>query len=186
MSQHIKKVQSTVHTTAVGTITKQLIASKFEGFLTGATSCNIGAVIKQPDWSFRPYTRITDGPYRDGSNREFPTFVVEVRAEDLENELALWVSDATTVNVAIGIRIGKLSDPMIFYMFTRGQPGHVEINLQTFDNYEVIRIPSELVYHGGHTPRNAAEFFELDLVPIVNEINQMRMEDEQRAEARGL
>jgi hypothetical protein len=70
----------------------------------------IGSYIKEPDMTMRPTgLRIGDGVLDDGFGFPFPTLVVEAAfaesREQLLEDLEMWISPKTSVQVAIGIKI---------------------------------------------------------------------------------
>ncbi len=121
----IKKISSVIHNGAARAINKQLILQNVDGIFSGSVSCKINNnIIKEPDESFIPFEKKTSGPFLDGYFQEFPSLVIEIahKNEEFIDELKSWVSDETTVNIAIGICIGKKFEAhnLLFYMVSRG------------------------------------------------------------------
>jgi hypothetical protein len=70
----------------------------------------IGSRVKEPDMTIRPRgTNIGNGVLGDGFGYPFPNLVIEVANSELSvqllEELELWISPETSVQVAIGIKI---------------------------------------------------------------------------------
>jgi hypothetical protein len=107
---------STEHQAAAGAIGQSIILEMlsighgYEVQLLPSPHIMIGAHIKQPDMAFLP-TRglIGNGVLDDGFGFPFPTLVVEAAfaepREQLIEDLELWMSPRTSVQVAIGIKI---------------------------------------------------------------------------------
>lgn len=129
----------------------------------------IATAVKQVDGSFRPLDRKTSGPYRSITHGEFPTLVIKVTTdeEDLTRELALWVSDATTVNVAIGVKITPVSRQFLMFMRS-GQCEHYECDLHLITN-ECLQIPRKLLLD--HNEDDAQSPVILDLHMLKSELD---------------
>ena len=178
---NIKKIPGEIHEVAASSIMDQLTLSNIKGFKTGSGPCIINQTTKQPDAGFKPKNRQTSGPFSDGKALEFPTLVIVIGSLDLlEDELQNWVSNYTTVNIAIGIKIGHLENgtrTLIFLMFTRGKPDKIEIDLQSNEK-QSIQIPMSLLFQCGQDPNDLAEeFFNLNLMSIRDEINEKLTEE---------
>ena len=107
---------SSVHQAAAGAIGQNIIeimcSSGQTRMLNVVPSPHmmIGSYIKEPDMTIRPTgIHIGDGVLDDGFGFPFPTLVVEAAfaesREQLLEDLELWVSPQTSVQVAIGIKI---------------------------------------------------------------------------------
>lgn len=103
------------HSTRLEVIASEImnqIEAEIKGFYTGRIPCMIGDQIVQPAKSFVPKKcagRIF--MIQDNLAVHRPTFVLEVVDDsqsdaDLKTKLALWVSEQSSCNIALGVNIG--------------------------------------------------------------------------------
>jgi hypothetical protein len=98
---------------------------------SNAMTCRIGNVGKEADFSLKPVDLLPQHVHNLTCNSlgdTFPTLVLEVAFENesapvLLEELALWVSAATSVQVAIGIKLYPVSKKLRAIMFRRATAG---------------------------------------------------------------
>ena len=179
----IKKIpRSWIHENASGKIYHQLRRTLTNVISIGQADCLIGSIIKEPDASLVPEDRNTLGPYSNDKKREFPTVVVEVAfthesEKMLLNELRRWLSNLTTVMVAIGVKIKiKETVSIKFYLFERNKEEHyikrdLSEGVEYEDNdYYIVKIPLVAIYNGSKIPDHLKEIesVSLDLLDLKN------------------
>ena len=143
-------------------------------------SCCIGSTCKEPDASLIPKNRNTAGPYSGNKNQkwEFPTLIIEIAYSETKNSLLdslkMWVSDYTTVNIAIGIKVGKDFKTMNLFMYLRNDERLHTRDLNNFKDGESINIPLEYIYHHGERPASnlADKCFKLDLILFTTKVKE--------------
>lgn len=188
-----KQTPRAPHECAGATIIKELILNGMEGRVTGRTLFSCERFSKEPDESFRPRSRNTKGPYSKTGQytQEFPTLVVEI-AFCNESEAKLiqllenWISKDTTVNVAIGLKIGcdekeDKTRTLNFHYYLRSNPNyHIkrDLNKCTNDN-AILNIPIADLYDGSVIPTEliSKTHLQLNLLKIRTEIYEILREE---------
>ena len=140
----------------------------------GDTRCIIGASVKEPDKCFCPQGRRSD-VVADPQDNLFPTFVVEVAVTHeslpiLREEVRLWMSAATDVQMCVGIKVWERTQRMVAICGTRNLDGTSSFEEVPFwpepvpGNAECSNFPKALVipikgvlFHNAPLPVNIPE-----------------------------
>ena len=134
----------------------------------GNVSCIVGNRCKEADMSLVPEHRTVKGQFL---TQGFCTLVAEILFDknQLLRSLRQWLSKSTSVNIAIGIKLGE---EIWFYMFVRGQKNHVQVNLNKLQAGvdDVVKIPLKELYDGSRTPKPDTAYFNLNLKLLFDEI----------------
>jgi len=159
------------------------IIDKDSCIIASSTTCRIGSdKVKEPDGSIKPYDRKTKGPFSNRKHEEFPTVIIEVEHTNktltqLKQELDDWLTDTTTVIIAIGLKIGERIKrngefSLTFIMKIRDNNDFCEIELDKCTDYGnphfQVKIPIKFIFDRGMLPKHleSTENIVLDLFAL--------------------